>query len=455
MHETNHRRTRREWLQRAAAVGGGAIAAGPRAALAQLASAPSPPPAKEAAGTVRIHPSLAESSWEYASKALVMPWTTGGGDWFDANDVPNGPKPLRSLVTKPVTTIDIAGIDGDLLLVQGSNFDAPTIDGKPAVGFWMHSSSNRAIALPTQYLSNDSKAIVLNPARGKVLTLACSQPGFGMQVFKLRPPAVVELPMRANPPGLLPPDMGTLDPISQAVVYAAVGMGAGAGYANGTGIWAYDPQPGVDAAHANMPYLRCAITPANQKGIGWFWWHQPVAEIYLRYCLWLEDDIELGMTEQGVKLPGPEGDEASWRLIHSRPDHANPGLYAAFDYRYSGDTPSGGYGITSGSYNGAILHTGRWYVFEQHAKSDTFTNGAPNADGVGEVWINGHPVFASSKIQWFNNPASRFKKFFINLYHGGMGFPTQNIHYRLAKLARSTTRIGIPNELLAASRLPK
>ena len=444
MHDANRRRTRREWLQRAAATCGSVIVAAPRGVAAQ--AAPPRPPAQPAPGG-RIQPSLAESDWVHASKALVVPWTTGGGDWSDADGVPNGRKPLRSLVAKPVTTIDIAGIDGDLLLMQSSNFESATIDGQPAGAFWMHSSSNRAMPLPTQYMNSESKAIVLNPGRGKVLTLACSQPGAGIQVFKLRPPGIVDLPMRAVP-GVLPPDMGVLETLTEAALFAVMGRGAGVGPAPGS-IWAYDPSNGVDAEHGNMPYLRCAITPANQKGIGWFWWHNPVSEIYLRYCLWLEDDIALGMTEQGVKLPGPEGDEASWRLIHSRPDHANPNLYAAFDYRYSGDSGNG-YGVTSGSYGGAILRTGRWYVFEQHAKANTFTNGAPNSDGVAEVWINGHPVFASSKIQWFVNPASRFKKFFINLYHGGMGLPTRNIHYRLAKLARSTTRIGIPRELLVS-----
>ncbi len=378
-----------------------------------------------------------------------MAWTQGGGDWTDADGAANGPKPLRNGTpagADGIMTIDIAGIDGDLFLRRGANFDAAFIDGEPATAFWMHPTSNRAMAPPTQYLADESTAIVLNPKRGKGLTLHVTRP-WGMEVFKLRTPAVVDYPMLANPAGLLPPDMGTLDPVSQAVVYAAVGQGAGASVE----YWAYDPQPGVDAAHGNLPYLRCAITPQNQKGIGWFWWHEPKTEIYERFCLWLEDDIALGMTELGVKLPGPEGGEGmSWRMLQGRPDRANPGLYAILDYRYSADS-GGGFGVETPGYAGTLVKTGRWYVFEQHVRANTFNaDGSARNDGVAEFWLNNHPINRSDAIRWFDAATGRFEKFFINLYHGGMGLPTQDIHYRIAKLARSTTRIGVPRELLLA-----
>jgi hypothetical protein len=128
---------------------------------------------------------LDNTSWANAGWAY---WQQGGGDWFDADDVPNGPKPLRQAVAAAVTTIDIAGIDGDLILTRSSNFDSAFIDGKPAVAFWLNPTSNRAIPLPTQYLVGESTAIVLNPTRGKVLTLTCSQPGAGVNLYKLRPP---------------------------------------------------------------------------------------------------------------------------------------------------------------------------------------------------------------------------------------------------------------------------
>lgn len=155
---------------------------------------------------------------------------------------------------------------------------------------------------------------------------------------------------------------------------------------------------------------------------------------------------EAGDARYPVVMPGPEGPELSWRLEHGRPDPANPGLYAALDYRYAADTGNGFGAIAS--LGGALLRTGRWYVFEQHTRCNTFTGGVANADGVAEVWLNGHLVFASSKVKWNAKASSMIEKFFINLYHGGMGFPKRNIHYRLAKLARSTTRIGIPRELL-------
>jgi hypothetical protein len=36
----------------------------------------------------------------------------------------------------------------------------------------------------------------------------------------------------------------------------------------------------------------------------------------------------------------------------------------------------------------------------------------------------------------------------VNVYHGGMGLPSQPFHYRIAKIAVSSSYIGVPSELL-------
>lgn len=386
--------------------------------------------------------SAANTDHAFASRALRSPWVRGGGDWSDANGVLNGLTPVRSFISQPTTTVDISGIDGDLILT-GANIESALIDGLPAGAFWVNGSSNRSWPLPTSYMiSLESHAFVLNPGRGKVLTLITSaQPGHAMTLNKVRGPAITELPMLALE-GALPPDLGTMaDPITYAVVNAALGVTLDPNH------WAYDPSNGIDP-DTGIAYLRFAGTPANQKLIAWRWGMRPRIECYLRYCLWFEDSIADGMTEQGVKLPGFESVSGqSWRLIQGPPDQANRHIYALGDYIYSAETPPAGYG--DGRWFGQHLRTGRWYVFEEHVKRNTFTNGVRNPDGIAELWMNGHLVAARQDVVWSvkeSEPA--FDQFFVNVYHGGMGFPARNIYYRIAKLARSTTRIGPPRELL-------
>lgn len=380
----------------------------------------------------------------YASTALRAPWVRPGGDWVDANGVFNGPAATRSFVSAERNTVDISAIDG-ALFVTGANWDNPMIDGVPAVGFWMHSSSNRAWPPPTQYMASESKSIILNPMRGKALTFTSSQPGYPMRIDKVRGPAITALPMLAYE-GALPPDLGTMaDPITLNVVNAALGISYDPAH------WAYDPSNGVDPA-TGIAYLRFAGTPANQKLIAWHWGMAPREEAYLRYCIWLEESIADGMTEQGVKLPGFEGGGMSWRLIQGPVDRTNRHVYAVGDYTYSAETPSGGYG--DGRWFGQYFRAGRWYVMEEHVKRNTFTNGAANADGVAELWMNGHLISSRKDVRWSANEAERrFDTFFVNVYHGGMGFPSRNIYYRIARLARSTRRIGPPAELLGRAQV--
>jgi hypothetical protein len=120
----------------------------------------------------------------------------------------------------------------------------------------------------------------------------------------------------------------------------------------------------------------------------------------------------------------------------------------AADYAYTAEGTQGGFGDTR-YFSGKYLRTNRWVCFEQHVKLNTFTNGVANSDGVGEVWMNGNLLFARSDIKFTDDPAnSSINDFFVNVYHGGMGFPSKPIYYRIARCARSTTRIGVPPELM-------
>jgi hypothetical protein len=310
--------------------------------------------------------------------------------------------------------------------------------------FWLDPSSNRTLGVP-RIFGNDAYGpqgpnpfyrgvIVINSARGSTLTFETNYIGAPMRLDKVRGPAVVDLPM-AMAPTPEAPNLVTLEPTSEAAVVAACGAG------NVAKPWAYDLSFGTVNG---LSYLRCAVTPQNQRAISWFLGFAPQREVYARYCLFIEDDVALGMTELGVKLPGLAGPEVSWRLEHGRRDPANPNLYSALDYRYSADSGSG-YGLIT-AFN-QLLRAGRWYVFEEYVKANTFDGATPKADGAGKVWINGHPVWSSDKVMWNRLPASMLNHIHVNIYHGGMGLPTRNIHYRIAAIAASTRYIGPPSQL--------
>lgn len=395
---------------------------------------PPPPPSTSTAWVDRVQSSIEATNWLQASSKLHSNWVSPGGDWFDKNGVFNGPTPIISqVVTATTMTLDISAVGGDLLLQGVRGWNSATIDGVAATGFWTDPTSNRAQALPVNY---GRPSFMLNPTKGKtlVIVLPPSAVGQTLRIDRVAGPAIPSLPMNAA--GASTPDIKSLDPVSEAAVVAATGAG------NVAQPWAYDTSVGNING---LPYLRFAITPANQRGISWFLKHTPMTEVYGRYCIYIEDDVALGMTELGVKLPGLSGDEVSWRMEHGAIAPRNPNVYAAVDYRYAADTGSG-YGQINTGFN-QMFRAGRWYVIEQYAKNNTFTNSVANSDGLGKVWINGNLVWNSSTVKWNNSPAARFTFLHVNVYHGGMGLPTQNIHYRIAGIAVSSKYIGPPPQL--------
>jgi len=407
---------------------------------ATVSSTPTtPPPSTSTSWVDRVQPSIEATNWLEASSTLHSKWVSPGGDWFDRNGVFNGPTPtIAQSVTATTYTFDISAIAGDVLVQGVRGIVSATIDGVAVTGFWTDPTSNRSQALPSNY---SRPTFLLNPTKGKtlVIVLPTSAVGQTMRLDRVAGPAVPSLPMNAA--GASTPDIKSLDPISEAAVTAATGAG------NVAQPWAYDTSVGNING---LPYLRFAITPQNQRGISWFLKHTPMTEVYGRYCLYIEEDVAVGMNELGVKLPGISGDEVSWRMEHGAIAPRNPNVYAAVDYRYAADT-GGGYGQINTGFN-QMFRAGRWYVIEQYAKNNTFTNGAPNADGLGKVWINGNLVWSSSSVKWNNGSAARFNYLHVNVYHGGMGFPKQNIHYRIAGIAVSSKYIGPPPQL--ASYVP-
>lgn len=205
--------------------------------------------------------------------------------------------------------------------------------------------------------------------------------------------------------------------------------------------YAYDPQYATDGV--GIHYLRFASSPKNERLIAWQIGFKPQDDVYARYLLWPEADVITGMTEIGVKLPGLAGGEVTWRMEHQRP--RRDGNLPLVDYLY--DAESGTVGFPGfRTMGGAVLVPGRWTSIEQHVRLNT-----PGvADGIGEVWVNGHLVWSSTRELYRKDPATHIKQFFANVYHGGVGkFFTPPAHYRIARIEVSRQYIGVPPELAA------
>ena len=404
-------------------------------------SAPPGPPISSG----RVRPGYGDTNWLNASTALLAPWVNGGGDWFDKNGVFNGPTPtiLVPIPTNAPISVDISGIDGDLLLTGIYGWGNPMIDGQPAIGFGMDSSSDQSQPLPTHW--NDP-GIILNPARGRVLTLTpvANPLGQTLRIDKVAGPPINDYANYVGPSNT--PDVWSLEMIDEATIRART---AGGGRIDDP--FAYEPQFGVDAN--GLKYLRTAITPSNQRDISWRLPYPPTTAVHTRFCIYLEDDIADGMTELGVKLMAGASNEAVgptqplivYRINHGHQSPNNRGVYALYDYLYDAES---GPSFPQGHSINSMVRAGQWSCIEQAVRLNT---GQGVHDGYGELWINGHSVWSTNTAYYRDDGTTTLTNFFANLYHGGLGYPSADIHYRIAKLAVSSTYIGVPQELLGVS----
>jgi len=232
---------------------------------------------------------------------------------------------------------------------------------------------------------------------------------------------------------------------------------------DGSVAWAYNPEFGVDAY--GIKYLRFSNNPAalnttDGSGSKLLAWFMPLGgavgvereKVNVRYLLWIEDDVAPAFNELGMKLPGPASDTGfgqtgglvSWRTWHA-PPVAN--TYVLKDYLY--DAESGSSYPTPRDFN-VTMRTNRWYSIEVRAELNTIGL----ANGYGAVWVDGNKVYESSTILFRDDPLTKLRTFFVNVYHGGMTAPKGMMHYRIAKLAVSSSYIGVPTELLGSSVAP-
>ncbi|HLX29943.1 MAG TPA: hypothetical protein VKV24_15795 [Casimicrobiaceae bacterium] len=174
----------------------------------------------------------------------------------------------------------------------------------------------------------------------------------------------------------------------------------------------------------------------------YLWAGKGVRHAFARYVLVIEPDVPQYMTELGVKLPGLAGAYEdtiihpphagkvtfSWRMEHGPKDRLS-----VRDYLYDGAS-GGGYGDIR-DY-GVLFPVGVPVVVEQELDVDKQQ---------GRIWIDGVHVGERRVVTDVD-----IEMLFINVYHGGMGFATRPIHYRLAAACLARSYIGPPKELLAA-----
>jgi hypothetical protein len=119
----------------------------------------------------------------------------------------------------------------------------------------------------------------------------------------------------------------------------------------------------------------------------------------------------------------------------------NRSVYSFVDYQYDAESGNG-FGAIHNMGN-AMLKAGQWYVIEQHIKLNT----PGQSNGVGEVFLNGNLVWSSHNKRFRNAADTRIDMLHVNVYHGGTKTPSHPIHYRIAKIAVSSSYIGVPKEL--------
>jgi hypothetical protein len=189
-----------------------------------------------------------------------------------------------------------------------------------------------------------------------------------------------------------------------------------------------------------FPVMRFSGGNTNQRIIAASLWAGPgIREAYCRYVLKIGSDVPQFMTELGVKLPGFDGSYEdtvihpphagtqtfSWRMEHGPKDNID-----LRDYLYDGVS---GQGFGNIKLYGVPLKVDDYLCVEQYLNIDTKK---------GKVWLN--DIFVGDRDIVADVDIERM---FLNIYHGGLGFSTQPIHYELGGAVIATKKIGIPPEL--------
>jgi hypothetical protein len=177
----------------------------------------------------------------------------------------------------------------------------------------------------------------------------------------------------------------------------------------------------------------------------------PLNDLYLRYCILLEQDIWTGMNELGVKLGGlggradGQGVTAGGPFWHAQPDALDRIRLTTYWYG-EGITDSSGYG---GDWiQGQYLLPDTWHCLEQHLKVNSMNpDGTANADAVLEAWLDDELVYSRNSfvIHRYTGPLPiEINQVHGQIFHGGASTPLTPIHYRVTGFVLAKKHIGMP-----------
>lgn len=180
-------------------------------------------------------------------------------------------------------------------------------------------------------------------------------------------------------------------------------------------------------------------------------------DVYTGYLLWIEDGVWDAMQEQAIKLSGARATNPK------NPAYQGPFMITEHSGAYYGkkdprernvfglrtyfrDMHTGSGNPTASGYF-AVLHAQRWYWIEEHLTINT----PGEADGVAQIWVNGHLVLDETHEWWTDREGgtdATWSDYQVQVYHGGTKhWLGANAFYRYAKMAASTHYIGVPEEV--------
>ena len=228
---------------------------------------------------------------------------------------------------------------------------------------------------------------------------------------------------------------------------------------NNPGKFHVDPATGIRM-------IEIPIDPAVNGTTGSSWYRlnaTPVQELYCRYLMMIDPDVNVGMNELGVKLPGMagvyervnewnydgRGNRAVWsgRLEHG-PQTA-PGVYRLKWYWYGADHPVDSQDRGALMLCDCSLRAGQTYCIEQHIRLNTqAADKSWNSDGVLEVYVDGVRVYHAQQVKIRADARAMFQDIpFANFYHGGNTPPKRRIHYRFGGVVTAREYIGPPKRV--------
>jgi hypothetical protein len=192
---------------------------------------------------------------------------------------------------------------------------------------------------------------------------------------------------------------------------------------------------------------------------------KPLNDLYLRQCYMVEADVQLGMTESGMKLGGfaPAASSVNSLGIGTVLWHekkAADGRFRLTTYWFgSGLTGSSGYGgdwIREPYTAPFYMAVNKWYCGETFLRVNTRNaDGTVNSDGTLIQWFydmetgEQREVYRGENLKLHNKSTGviEINNIHGQLFHGGSATPSRQIHWRVTGFALSHRRIGPPKVL--------